>query len=965
MDSGIKVEMGFVQRRLPWIVGGAMLVLYIVTLSRWPTPSGVMWLSQVLGWEWRPSLGAPLHVLLTLPVKWLPEGLQLIALNLIEAACAALALALLARSVALLPHDRTKDQRQLERSDFSLLSIATAWLPPVLAVLVCGLQLTFWENAVGPNGDMLDLVLFAYLARCLLEYRLDNNERWLGKFAFGYGLSMVNNYAMIVFLPAFLVALVWIKSASFFNWRFILRMLLLGSAGLLLYFLLPAFISITDGSDLSFWQLLRAYWGMQKSSMFVGWLFRFPILVAGGASLLPVLFIGIRWPASFGDTSPTGQALTNLMTHVIHILFFAACLYVTFDFQFSPRRVDFGRHALLPFYYLGALSIGYFAGYLLLVFGAKPGPEAKTWQRPTMLRLIVNKTVVGIVWAALVGVPGALAFKNLPMIASQNGPELAKMSAITADSLPATGAVVLSDDLSRLHALRLELRRRSANREHILLESTALDKPAYHRFLARRHPGRWPSLPEDVPPGALLTGPGIMSTLLTNKFDLVYIHPSFGLYFEYFYLKPSQSVYRLVTYPTNAISAPVLTAAELKAQDDFWQGLKPELTRLIPPASERKTKKDLYEPDSIGNYARRAYSRALNHFGVAAQRAGDLKLAAKYFEFALQLNEENPVAFVNREFNSRFQAGNVESQPPTKKAVELMAPYNRNWEAMAILNGPIDEPTATYLVAQAFDQGLLFRQASQELERNLFFQPTNVATRLNLIFELLQFGPLLDRALELIADLRVRPPVPLTVEDELELIRAEAYAWLNKGDLARTEKILLEAQKKYPRENNPFNTLFDIYAYLEQFDKATKVAEEWLKVQPDSFNALVDLAAMKIRTGQHEAALPYLDRALKIRPNDPTALLNRAIVHLNAAQFVIEKLDPARLDAALADYRTVESLLPNYYHVYYGLGECYRLKGAKQEAIRYYKKYLETAPRGTPQRRIIERRIRELESGGN
>jgi tetratricopeptide (TPR) repeat protein len=78
---------------------------------------------------------------------------------------------------------------------------------------------------------------------------------------------------------------------------------------------------------------------------------------------------------------------------------------------------------------------------------------------------------------------------------------------------------------------------------------------------------------------------------------------------------------------------------------------------------------------------------------------------------------------------------------------------------------------------------------------------------------------------------------------------------------------------------------------------------------------------------------------------------------------VLNKPDPARLDAALADYRQVEALLPRSHHVYYGLGECYRLKGAKDEAIRYFKKYLETAPLGIPERRIIEQRIFELKSG--
>src|SRR5258705_9750790 len=51
MDSGIKVEMGFLQRRLPWILGGALFVFYLVTLSKSPTPSGALSLSHVLGWE--------------------------------------------------------------------------------------------------------------------------------------------------------------------------------------------------------------------------------------------------------------------------------------------------------------------------------------------------------------------------------------------------------------------------------------------------------------------------------------------------------------------------------------------------------------------------------------------------------------------------------------------------------------------------------------------------------------------------------------------------------------------------------------------------------------------------------------------------------------------------------------------------------------------------------------------------
>jgi Tfp pilus assembly protein PilF len=49
--------------------------------------------------------------------------------------------------------------------------------------------------------------------------------------------------------------------------------------------------------------------------------------------------------------------------------------------------------------------------------------------------------------------------------------------------------------------------------------------------------------------------------------------------------------------------------------------------------------------------------------GVAAQRAGDLNQAQEYFRAALQLNPDNPAAFVNQEYNTQLRAGKSEPQP--------------------------------------------------------------------------------------------------------------------------------------------------------------------------------------------------------------------------------------------------------------------------------------------------------------
>ena len=179
-----------------------MLRVLLVTLNRWVSLSNLTAVAKMSGWTWQPEVANPLFFLVTYPFRWLPAPQIPLALNLFSAVCAALTLGLLARSVALLPHDRTDAQRKREHSDFSFLTTGSAWLPPVLAVLVCGLQLTFWENATNYTGEMFDLLLFAFVIWSLLEYRLDEREGRLFLAAVVYGAGMANNWAMVGFFPA-------------------------------------------------------------------------------------------------------------------------------------------------------------------------------------------------------------------------------------------------------------------------------------------------------------------------------------------------------------------------------------------------------------------------------------------------------------------------------------------------------------------------------------------------------------------------------------------------------------------------------------------------------------------------------------------------------------------------------------------------------------------------------------------
>src|SRR2546426_11579985 len=232
MQNSPRFDSQFAQRRLPWLAGAAALIFYLSTLAPWISLRGFATLAKASGWDWHPIYVAPIHYLVTFPVRWFPVAWQPAVPNVIAAVFSSLTLCLLARSVAILPHDRTREQRQYERSDHSFLTVWGSWMPSLLAVLVLGLQLTFWENAIVSTGGALGLLLFAYVIRCLLEFRIEERESWLTRAALVYGLGVTNDFAMIACLPLFVVAIVWIRGRAFFNVRFCLRMLAYGALGL-------------------------------------------------------------------------------------------------------------------------------------------------------------------------------------------------------------------------------------------------------------------------------------------------------------------------------------------------------------------------------------------------------------------------------------------------------------------------------------------------------------------------------------------------------------------------------------------------------------------------------------------------------------------------------------------------------------------------------------------------------------
>ncbi|HUR45023.1 MAG TPA: tetratricopeptide repeat protein [Candidatus Saccharimonadales bacterium] len=898
------------------------------------------------GWDWRPAFHQPLLFLLSLPIRLLPPGWQLVAGSLFSAICASLALVLLARSVAILPHDRTRDQRGLERSDYSFLTIPLSWLPPAFAVLVCAFQLSFWENAIGPSSEPLDLLVFAYLVRCLLEYRISHKESWLYRLALVYGLGMTNNFALIAFLPAFCIALVWIAGRNLINSKLLMRLAGLGLIGLLLYLLLPICNSMFGVEEVSFWVALKSNLGNQKN--FVLHYPKIVILLVSLTSVVPVAFMGIRWPASFGDINAAGNALTNLMMHVIHAVFLLACLYVSFDPSFSPRKLTGEMLAFLPLYYLGALSVGYYSGYFLLVF--KPGPAQRGWPRTSTFRKALNYSILGLVLLAAVAAPVRLVWLNLPKVKVAAGKDLSKFGTLALESLPPQGAIVMSDDPYRLFSLYGALVARGLQEKYVLVETAPLSQPFYQKHLKKVYGERWPEIPAGLKKTALIDPRTTIQMLHGESAkgrEIYYLHPSFGYYFESFYQVPRGAICQLKPLAEGTVVSAALAEEGIKTTLDYWKRVSDgelQSLRKKPEATRKKLKAANVPADMVAMF----YSRVLNFAGSEIKRAGHLQEAGELFALAREFNPRNPAARINDDFNKQLLAGKPEPGKYDAETTALLNEY-KTMDALLGAGGPVDEPSFCLMLAGIFENGQNFKQAAQQMLRVQAYKPEEPVVKISLARLYIRAG-LFDRGLEEIAALRAMPGV-LRPESNLELVQYEAWGYSGKSDLAKAEKTLKGALAESPGNESILNTLIEIYMSNGRLTNAFSVLQDQIQARPDDVNPRINYSALKIRAGAFEDAITMASEALKLESTNTFALMNRAIAGLQAGHF----------DQAEKDYQRLLTLLPKPpYSIYYGLGEIAYQKKNKKDALNNYDKYLELIPAGSPEERLIREKIKAL-----
>jgi len=978
----------FAPRWLPWLLGLGMFAFYWATLNRWITLANLGDVVTVAGWDWRPQIYSPLKYLATYPFRWLPAANIPLALNLFSAACGAAVLMMLARSVALLPHDRTEMERNRERSDFAFLTGWPAWFPPVLAVALAGLQLTFWQNATNFTGESFDLLFFAFVVWQLLEYRLDEKETRLFTVALVYGAGFTENWALVAFFPVFLAVLIWLRKLEFFNAGFLVRMALCGLAGMLFFLLLPLLVRFSGQYQITVWQALKPSlqfdWHVLKGILDSG--VRHNLALMALTTLLPVLVLAVRWSSSFGDNSRMGVTLASNMIHAVYTVIFTVSVWVMFDPPFSPHYLALGLPApfygtsALTFYYLSALALGYYCGYFLLVFGKKPIPSRRTSKPlpalPEQLLWLCPVLVAGTFAAAALAV-GMMVYKNAPILREANGDALLNYAKLATQNLPANGAILLCDSENpsrdqtfRAFLIQAMLTREGRAKNFLVVDTKSLDWAPYHRFLHRQNPGRWPQLVKDTDMGAVnqLGVLGLLN-LLSKSNSICYLNPSYGLYFEHFYQEPKGLAYLMKALPEDTLLPPPLDKNQIAENESFWTqvvaGEAPRIQAALAQqnalASDSKSRpKNVFdwflmhlhisqEPDANAIVVGAFYSRNLNNWGVQLQRAGELDRAAARFNEALKLNPDNIAAAINLQFNQTLRSDAARAVNPTPVTPDQFGKY-RNWNEVVNACGPFDETSFCFENGILLYQNGLRRQAVQPFTRVRQLVPDNLATRLWLA-QLYIYCHQPDHALEALQDPLATPlRFSLSVSNSTELNVLLAAVYFQKNEIATATALMDKELARHPNDDTLFTAAAQAFMMRGLYTNALAVINRKLERTPDDPQWLFGrgIACMQIKA--YADAIADFSRVLQQQTNNPDARFNRAVAYLQSD----------RLDQARADYRQLQSTYTNSFQVAYGLGEIAARQHETNEAIHHFQIYLANAPTNTAEFQTIRERLTQL-----
>lgn len=357
-----------------------------------------------------------------------------------------------------------------------------------------------------------------------------------------------------------------------------------------------------------------------------------------------------------------------------------------------------------------------------------------------------------------------------------------------------------------------------------------------------------------------------------------------------------------------------------------------------------------FEKNSTAAFLGRMYSRALNTWGVNAQRLGHAESATPHFDLAVQLAPDNIVASANLDFNKKLRKGErVPVGDPSAFQARLGID---NWENTMGESGLFDEPTGCLTQGIIFHRGRLERQAAQNFIRSIALAPDGLLARLWLarVYVVVRQP---EKSLALVDELKARsdswekaaifPP---------DILQVELAANYTSNSRDKVDHLVKTTLSQRPGDPLLVDTVVQVASLYRDYTNALLALDKELQMNPNNVPSLVNKGFLEIQITNYSAAIPPLSKAISLAPTNTTAIFCRAVSYL----------ETGKLDDAQHDYELLRQISPKGYPAYHGLAEIALKRKDTNTAILNFQLDLTYAPTNSPEAKYAEERLKKLKN---
>jgi len=356
-----------------------------------------------------------------------------------------------------------------------------------------------------------------------------------------------------------------------------------------------------------------------------------------------------------------------------------------------------------------------------------------------------------------------------------------------------------------------------------------------------------------------------------------------------------------------------------------------------------------FEKNLTAAYLASTYARALNTWGVAAQRSGHTEAAGAHFQEAVQLAPDNIVASANLEFNKKL-AKHQHVTADNLTAFQERFGNVSDWNGILNRNGLFDDPTGCLAQGIVFRNGHLDRQAAQNFQRSLALAPDGLLARLWLsrVYVVLRQP---EKSLALVDELKARSNS--LAEDAIvpaDILQVELAANYVAESRDKVDHIVKTTLSQKPGDPLLLDTTVQVATFYRDYTNALLALDTQLQLVPNNVPLLINKGFLEIQITNYNDAIPALTKAISLSPTNTTAIFCRAVSYFESG----------KLDEAQSDYELLKKINPAGYPAYHGLAEIALKKKDTNTAILNFKLDLTNAPPNSPEAAYAAEHLKKL-----